>query len=217
MSFVFIINFKAYEQGTGSQAVGLAQIMDKIANDTGKNLIAAVQPTDLHRVSSAVRIPVFSQHIDPYLPGSKTGWILPNSVKDAGATGTLISHSERQLSYDDVSLAVKSAKDSSLISVVCAPTPQDCKDISSLMPDYIAVEPPDLIGSGIPVSRARPEVIEESKKSAGQVPLLCGAGINNGEDVAKAADLGAGGVLVASAIVKSDNQKSALQDLVSTV
>jgi triosephosphate isomerase len=79
--------------------------------------------------------------------------------------------------------------------------------VASLKPDVIAIEPPELIGTGIPVSKAQPEVVTGTAKLVREVNkkvvILCGAGISRGEDVAAALKLGTQGVLVASGIVKA--------------
>jgi triosephosphate isomerase len=86
-------------------------------------------------------------------------------------------------------------------------------------PDYVAIEPPELIGSGIPVSKADPEIVANSvqavKRIAPDVGVLCGAGITHGEDLKAALDLGSKGVLLASGIIKAKDQRKALQDLVA--
>ena len=46
------------------------------------------------------------------------------------------------------------------------------------------------------------------------MPVLCGAGISTGEDLAAAADLGAEGVLLASGVAKADDPQVALESLV---
>jgi triosephosphate isomerase len=88
-----------------------------------------------------------------------------------------------------------------------------------LEPDYVAVEPPELIGSGIPVSKANPSVIRDSvdavKRIAPNVGVLCGAGITHGEDLRSALELGSIGVLLASGIIKAKDQRKALEDLVT--
>ena len=85
-------------------------------------------------------------------------------------------------------------------------------------PDFIAVEPPELIGTGIPVSKAKPEIVSGSVKAVQEVnssvQVLCGAGITTGEDVAKAVELGTVGVLVASGIVRAKDQRAAIEDMV---
>ena len=86
-------------------------------------------------------------------------------------------------------------------------------------PDYIAIEPPELIGTGIPVSQAQPEVVEDTvsevKAINSDIKVLCGAGITTGDDMKAAMDLGADGVLLASGIIKAESPKDALLDLVS--
>ena len=213
MRFIYAINFKAYEEGTGKRALELARTIETVSHDTGNEIIACVQPSDIFRIKGQCPIKVFSQHIDPVSPGSHTGWLTPFAAKAAGASGTLINHSERPLSMEEIKKRIDACRAIGLESIVCAPTPADCAKISALRPDYIAVEPPELIGSGIPVSKAKPEVIVESKKAV-SVPLLCGAGINDGSDVKRAKELGAEGVLVASAIVKAKDREAALRKLV---
>ncbi len=81
----------------------------------------------------------------------------------------------------------------------------------------VAVEPPELIGSGIAVSKANPEIISDTvdriKKVNPKVTILCGAGITKGEDVSSAIKLGAEGILVASGVVKAKDPCNALNEL----
>ena len=214
-SMIYIINYKTYGKGTGKEALRLSKVMEEVSRETGENIIGTPQPTDLHMIAQEVDIPIFSQHIDPIEFGSHTGWILPEAVKKMGASGTLINHSERKLPLEKLKRSIGRAKDLNLTTVVCCETPEKCAEISEFEPDYIAIEPPELIGSGIPVSKAQPEIIEDAKKSIkNSVPLLCGAGINDHDDAERAEELGAEGVLVASAIVKADDRKKALMNLV---
>jgi triosephosphate isomerase len=88
-----------------------------------------------------------------------------------------------------------------------------------MLPDMIAIEPPELIGTGISVSKARPELITESvkqiRKVNGSVKILCGAGVTTAEDVSKALELGSEGVLVASGVVKSKDPRTILRSMAS--
>jgi triosephosphate isomerase len=74
-------------------------------------------------------------------------------------------------------------------------------------PDIVSFEPPELIGTGIAVSKAQPQVITNAVSLVRQVnadiTILCGAGISQSQDVATALKLGTDGVLVASGIVKA--------------
>lgn len=94
---IIIINFKTYLESTGKKAVELAKSAEKVTRETGVTIVVVPQFVDVAAVAEAVEIPVFAQHIDPIKPGNSTGHVLPEAVKEAGAVGTLINHSERQL------------------------------------------------------------------------------------------------------------------------
>jgi len=204
---VIIVNFKTYLESTGKRAVELAKKAEKVYRETGIYVGVAPQLADLSAVAKAVEIPVFAQHIDPIKPGGYTGHVLAEAVKEAGAIGTLINHSERRLKLSDIDEIVKLVREKGLMSVVCANNPSTSVAVSSLNPDLVAIEPPELIGTGIPVSKAQPEIVSGTVQLVREVnkkiTILCGAGISHGEDVSAALKLGTEGVLVASGIVKA--------------
>jgi triosephosphate isomerase len=206
---IAIVNLKTYTEGTGKKAVELARSAEKVSSETGVCLAVAPQFVDIPLIVNSVNIPVFAQHIDPVKPGSYTGHVLPEAVKEAGAVGTLINHSERRLKLADIDEALTRAREVGLTSVVCTNNTAVSGSAAALKPNMIAVEPPELIGTGIPVSKAKPEVVTSTvdsvKRINQDVIVLCGAGITNGEDVAAALRLGTEGVLVASGIVKAKN------------
>jgi triosephosphate isomerase len=213
---LLIVNFKTYLEATGEKAVELAKKAEKIGLKTQISIGVAPQFTDIAAVAKTVKIPVFAQHVDPIRPGSNTGRILAEAVKEAGAIGTLINHSERQLKLSDIDAVIKIAREKGLFSVVCANNPTISVAAASLKPDIIAIEPPELIGTGIPVSKAKPEVITSTiklvRKINPKVIILCGAGINKGEDVAAALKLGTQGILVSSGIVKAKDPYRVLHE-----
>jgi triosephosphate isomerase len=213
---IIIVNFKAYLEATGKRAVELAKQAEKVSKETGAYIVVAPQCADICRVAEAVEIPVFAQHIDPIQPGSHTGQSLAEAVKEAGAVGTLINHSERQITLANIDAAVKTAAEKGLISCVCTSNPPISAAVAYLHPDIISIEPPELIGSGVAVSKAKPEEVTKTiqlvRKVNSEALLLCGAGISHGEDVAVALKLKTQGVLVASAIVKAKDPYSILRD-----
>ena len=214
---IIVINTKAYAEGIGSKAVELAKIMEKIGREYGIEMAIAVQPCDVYRVANEVEIDVFSQHIDAIEYGSHTGWILPHAVKEAGAAGTLINHSEHRIKVEDIFAAAKIAAEVGLKRMICASVVEVAKAVACFAPEYVAIEPPELIGGDISVTKAKPEVVsgavEAVKKINEKVKVLCGAGIKSGEDVAKAIELGAEGILVASGVVKAKDKEKALKDM----
>ncbi len=209
-----IVNFKIYEQAVGEQAVELAKIHERVAKETGASIAVAVNALDLEKVIQAVDIPVFAQHIDPVSYGSGTGKILPEHVKAMGAYGTLLNHAEYQVGDGHLKDGIAKCKELGLFTVVCVNTPEKGKQIAEdYDPDLIAVEPPDLIGGDVSVSKADPKIIEDSVGLLGEGKVLVGAGIKNGEDVKIALSLGASGVLLASGVTKADDPYSVLADL----
>jgi triosephosphate isomerase len=213
---VMIVNFKTYLEATGKNAVDLAKNAEKVSRETGVYIGVAPQLADLRSVAEAVQIPVFAQHTDAIKPGSYTGHVLAESVKEAGAVGTLINHSEMQLKLSDIAEIVKVTRQKGLISLVCANNPAISAAVASLKPDIIAIEPPELIGTGIPVSKAQPEIVSGTvglvREVNEKVIILCGAGISHGEDVTAALKLGTQGVLVASGIVKAKDSYGIIRE-----
>lgn len=212
-----LLNLKTYEQSMGEKAINYARIAERVVEKTGISIALAPQALDIQSLVDASEIPVFSQHIDPVYPGKYTGHILPEAVAEAGCYGTLLNHSERQIPIDVIEASIKRAKEVDLFTIVCADTIDTAKKIALLNPDVIAIEPPELIGSGIPVSRAQPEIVSGSvaavKAVNPNVNVLCGAGITSGEDASASLDLGARGILVASGVVKAKDPYAALLDL----
>ncbi|MCX8142251.1 MAG: triose-phosphate isomerase [Candidatus Nezhaarchaeota archaeon] len=214
---LIIVNFKTYIEATGQRAVELARKCERVSRELGVNIAVAVQAVDIYRVASSVSIPVLAQHVDPYPPGAYTGSILMEAIKEAGAIGTLINHSEKRLRIDEVDEVVKRSSTLGLEVIVCANTPEVAASLSALKPKFIAIEPPELIGTGKAVSRAKPEIVTNTvrliKSVNPNVVVICGAGITSGDDVEVAIKLGTQGVLVASGVVKARDQESSIRDL----
>lgn len=213
---IVIVNFKTYSEATGSKALQLAKNCEKISLEAEIRVGVAPQLVDLKQIVKAVSIPVFAQHMDPIKPGSSTGHVLPESIKEAGASGTLINHSERRIKLADIDTAITRAREVGLTSLVCTNNSAVSAAVASLKPDMIAIEPPELIGTGISVSKAKPEIVSGTVELVNRIDpdlvVLCGAGITTGEDVAAALRLGTKGVLVASGVVKAQNSYNVLSE-----
>jgi len=216
---VITLNLKTYKEATGDKALEIALIMDKISKETGTSMAISVQSTDLTICAEKVSIPVFAEHIDPIKPGSHTGWMLPEAVKAAGAVGTLINHSEHRLKLADIDICISRAKELNLDHIVCSNNINTSKAIATLSPNFVAVEPPELIGGDISVTTADPGIVSGSVETVKdidkKVKVLCGAGIKNGKDVSKSIELGTEGVLLASGIVKAKDKEKVIRDLAS--
>jgi len=218
---LFIVNFKTYSEATGKKAVRLAKLAEKVAHECDICVAVAPQFADIYQVAQETHIPIFAQHMDFVKPGSFTGHVLPESIKEAGAVGTLINHSERRLKLADIDSTIMRAREVDLVSVVCTNNAAVSAAAATLTPDMIAVEPPELIGTGIPVSKAKPEVVTSTveliKRINPEVVVLCGAGITRGEDVSAALRLGTEGILVASGVVKAKDPYKVLLEFAEAI
>ena len=214
---IIVVNFKLYRQASGENAVHLAEILNNVAIEYGVNIAVAVNALDFRAVKNTVDIPVLLQHIDPVDFGAHTGQINPELAREAGADGILVNHSERTLKLKDIEKLVTTAKVVGLKTIVCTNNPSVSGAVAFMAPDFIAMEPPELIGGNISVSKARPEAITRTismVNTVREIPVLVGAGVKTSEDVRRGIELGAHGVLVASGITKANDPHKAIMELV---
>ncbi|MEM2450751.1 MAG: triose-phosphate isomerase [Nitrososphaerota archaeon] len=218
---IIVINFKTYLESLGDRGMRIAKDAESVSNETGVCICVAPQFTDIKSIANAVSIPVFAQHVDPYPPGSYTGSVSVEAIKDAGAIGSILNHSEKKLQLASIFAAVKMLKNAGMFSLVCAEDVEPAMAVAALSPTMLAVEPPELIGTGIPVSKARPEIVSESvQRIRGinrEIKILCGAGITRGDDVRRAIELGSDGVLLASGVVKAKDPRAVIKEMAEAV
>lgn len=214
---VLVINFKNYQEVFDNGALGLTKTAQSIAKKLKVSIVVCPPTPSIAEVCREVSIPVFVQHIDLERPGSSTGAIVPEVLKSYGVRGSLINHSEKRIPISAIKFRIERLRNVKMISLACAQTPEEVSGIARLAPDWLAVEPPELIGSGRAVSKVNPKIVRDSvvacRKGNPNVRLLCGAGIVNGEDVAAAVRLGARGVLVASGIVRAKDWDKTIEEL----
>lgn len=216
---LILINAKTFKEGMGNRAHLIANASQLVAHESGVTIGIAPSYMDLHPLCHHFAIPVYAQHVDGYEPGAHTGHITVDAIKMAGATGSLINHSERRLTLAEIESSVRALQAQKLISVICSNNEATSAGAAALAPEYVAIEPPELIGSGVSVSKANPDIIRRSVAAVHainpKVKVLTGAGIQSGECVRIAVDLGTDGVLLASSVVKAKDPAAVLRDLVS--
>jgi len=214
-----IVNLKTYQQGFGKKGLELIKDLEKASSGYKGQVAVAAATVDIKFFSERGSLPVFAQHIDPVGYGAFTGHVLPEAIKEAGAVGTLINHSERRLTIADIGAAVSRCREVGLISCVCTNNVDTSAAVAALGPDFLAVEPPELIGGNVSVSSAKPEIVSMSvsrvRKVNDKVKVLCGAGVKNGNDVRKSIDLGTSGVLLASGVVTAKDVLAVMKDLLA--
>lgn len=184
---MIVVNFKIYV--SGKQAVDLARICKKFG------AIACVQLIDL---AACVKTGVecWTQRYEP---------------KAVGHTGTLLNHSDYRLDFktiEETMLNLEGIK----VCVCCKDVAEGIK-IADFGPDFLAFEPPELIGNTEKsVSSEKPEDIKHLVSSV-QIPVLVGAGVHSAQDVKIALEMGAKGIVLATDVVKAMDPEKELREL----
>ena len=154
---LIVVNFKTYQEAHGVAAEELAKIMQQI--DTDARMVAVVSAFDLSSVvSAAPNLEVWTQHLDPIGFGSNTGWLHPETAMARGASGTLINHAEHKVSIEHIAMLLDTIPENFTVCA-CAADIEEARALSALEPDFVAVEPPELIGGEISVTTADPEIV----------------------------------------------------------
>lgn len=236
--FKIFVNFKTYSQGTGEKALELAKICQEVSA-FAVQIIPVVQAVDVFKVKQAVDIPVWMQHVDSQLQGQFTGWTNLEAVIEAGASGTLLNHSEHSIPPGTVKHVLDRVKSSILRlrpvpdgtglrsgqefkvqnfeTMICCKTLGQMERLVKLKPNYIGYEISELIGGKVSITDYNPKAIKHAVEICGKIPLIIGAGIHKPEDLRKAKDLGSAGVLISSAIVLADSPKQKLGEILKLV
>jgi len=218
---LIVVNFKAYGEVCGPRGLELALACQAVSEDTGVHVIPCPQMVDLARVCARLSIPVWAQRVDGVGPGGHTGHTTAAALAGAGAAGTLLNHSECRMRAFDIDAALSSCRAEGITTCVCSNNVPVSRAMAALGPDYVAVEPPELIGGDISVTTADPSIVSETvdavRATNPSVGVLCGAGVKDGKDVSAALDLGAQGVLLASGVVKARDPAAVLRDMASTL
>ncbi len=203
---MIFLNFKLYKETFGQKAIEMAKICKKVEDEIGIKIYPVVSALDAYRIKKEVEIDVIVQNIDEYDEGAKTGYVSILQSKEIGIKGSLINHSEhRQIPGTIKKILKKWPKD--MISIVCIDSfGKTEKWAKNIKPNYIAYEPKYLIGNkDKSVATEKPEVIKKFVDFYKDIPVIIGAGINNPEDVRISIKLGAKGILVSSAVIKSED------------
>ncbi len=217
MKPLVVVNFKAYKEGFTEEGFKLIDLLSPY-----ENVIMAV-PAPLigiaagHYIKDGVcarQAKVFAEHVDSTEPGAHTGVVTVEEIKVAGASGSLLNHSEHRLPFDEIKKTIKRLKDARLQVILCCQSPEEAVKFRDLKPDYLAYEPPELIGGNVSVTSSKPEIIKKIVNAVRPVRVLVGAGVKTREDIIKSMELGAVGVLIASGLIKAENKEEKVRELV---
>ena len=193
MKPIVVVNFKNYV--IGKKVVGLARKIERV----DRKVIVGVQASDVLEVVSKTKLRVFCQHVDWQKVGRGTGFVLPEAVKDDGAVGVFLNHSEHKLSWRILKRTVRRCRGVGLKVLIFASDLKEARRVRKLKPDYLVVEPPELVGGSKSVSSVKGYVAGLAKGL--KCDFLVGAGVHSREDVVSALRDGAVGVAVSSGVV----------------
>jgi triosephosphate isomerase len=217
-----IINYKAYKEAF-TNGLEIARYSNELSKTSGISIIVSPPFTILRDIAKIAR--TIAQGVNEVDPGAFTGHVTWFELKQAGVTGTLLNHSENRyvssrnglLDYSALKTAIDKCTAANLETYVCVQNLDETKEVLKMNPTGIAYEPPELIGGNISVSNSKPDVVKEFctlvKKNSNSLALI-GAGIKGKEDAEKSVELGSDGLLVASGILKTNDYKSIINDLV---
>lgn len=213
---MLLINFKTYPQAIGAKALKLAQDLAEISRGYPQVSVGFAPPVlDLAEVAQHTPVPIWIQHVDPTETGKHTGYLSPADAKAVGAYGTFLNHSEHPLDRKVLGETTKLARQEGLKVLIFAHDPKRVAEFRTFSPDFIAYEPPELVGGKVSVTSAKPKVTKDAVQAAKDIPLLVGAGIHGKSDITTALSLGAVGAVVSSAVVTAAQPRKIFGELLS--
>lgn len=213
----FEIGPKAYLYG--EEMLALAKIADKVSEKYDVQIILTPQYTDIPIIARETKnLHIFAQHMDSLPVGRGIGSVLPEAVKAAGAAGVMLNHAEKRVSLSELNKIIKRADEVGLATIVCADTVEEAAAIAHLGPNIIAVEKPELIGSG---KISDENFIKDAMKAVHSINpdiyVLQGAGISSGKDVYDVIKNGAVATGSSSGIFKAADPAAMIEEMIHAV
>ena len=217
---VFELGLKGYAYG--AEAVRLAQAADRLAAQLDVTVIFDPQAVDIAAVAQATRhLHVFAQHLDPVTPGRGAGAVLAEAIEEAGAVGAMLNHAERRMTLADIAGAIRRAREVGLATMVCGDSPEEAAAVALLGPDIVLAEPPSLIATGRSAATEMRDFVERAVEMVGAVDpaiiVMCGAGVQTPDDVARMVELGVGGTGSSSAVLKAADPVALLRAMLTAL
>lgn len=214
---VFEIGLKGY--CWGDEAVRLAVEADRLVAELGVSIVFDPQAVDIPAVAAATsRILVFAQHMDAFPPGRGVGSMLAEALRDAGAVGTLLNHSERPLSLGTMARTIERARATGLHTLVFADSPEEAAALANLGPDIVLAEPPELIATGVSAGNVMAAFVADAvtavKAIDPDILVMSGAGVNGPGDVDAMIRLGLDGTGSSSGILRAADPLATMREMV---
>lgn len=203
----------------GDAVLALAEAAEGCAEEYDVDVLFIAPYTEIRRVAERTRrLKVMTPHMDTLRPGRGLADVLPEAVRDAGADGVVVNHSERPLSIAAVEETIARARELGMLSFVCANSVVEARAIAQFHPDIINPEPSDLIGTpnevGLDFVRAATEAV---KSVFPDILVELAAGISSPGQVYDYIRNGADGAGAASGIMLAPDPMATMREMVAAV
>ncbi len=203
----------------GKDIVDLARAADEASRKYQVQVIYTTPYADIRTVAEHTEhIYVFAPHMDFAPVGRGLANVLPESVRDAGASGVMLNHAERPLSLGALSKTLTRARALSLMTIVCADSLAETKSIATLRPDMMITEPSELIGTGNAAGTDYVRTsVEAVREIAPEIGVLAGGGVSCGQDAYRIIAAGADATGSSSGIVRAADPEKMIHEMLSAV
>jgi triosephosphate isomerase len=217
---VFEIGLKGY--AWGAEAMRLARAADRIGEELGVSIVFDPQAVDIPAVARETRhLLVFAQHMDPVAAGRGAGYVLAEAIREAGAVGTMLNHSERRMTLADINRAIGRAREVGLATMVCADSPEEAAAVAMLGPEIVLAEPPELIATSRSAATEMRGFVERTVEMVARIDpgiiVMCGAGVQTPDDVAGMIGLGVGGTGSSSGILRAADPVAQMEAMITAL
>lgn len=212
-----IVNPKAY---LGSaDTLKLAKLTDELAEEFDVDVIFTAQHVDIRMVAENTKnLTVTAQHMDPIVKGRGMGFILPDSLVEAGAKAVVLNHAEHPLTLAQLDETMKRAKEVGLMTIVCADSDEQCAAIATMHPSMMICEPTANIGTG---KMDAGDYIARTTKIVKDIDpsilVIQAAGVSKAEDINDVLAQGADGSGGTSGIIKHPSWRQIISEMMTVL
>ena len=203
----------------GDKVLELALAADRAVAKYDIDVIFISPYTEIRRIAgNAHNLIVIAPYMDLIPLGRGMADILPEALKDAGARGVVINHSERPMSLTAIKKTIERANELDMLSFACADTIAEAKAIAQLHPDIINPEPSELIGSGAASDMSYVlETVKVIKDIFPDILVEQAAGISTAEQVYDFIMAGSDGAGSCSGIMNSKDPLALVDEMIHAV
>jgi len=203
----------------GDDVFEYAKAVDAAALKYDIDAIFIAPYTEIRRIAeSTEKLFVFAPYMDTLRPGRGMADVLPEAIRDAGASGVLLNHCERPMSLPQIKATIDRANELGLITFACADSIAETKAIAQLQPDIINPEPSELIGTDQASDMGYVvETLKVVREICPDILVEQAAGITTGKQIYDFIMAGNDAAGSASGILKSPDPFKLLDEMMSNV